>query len=128
MIDIKKFLVEILKDKIDKDIKMSTGRQNEEIPKSIFLKNRSSNDSNRFYSQNYFRQNLSLIINWSEDYTETRKQAMNIYNVLNELNNELYDENTLIVKCEMENDFPLDINSKQIYAQQIDFKLHYAIK
>lgn len=127
MIDIKKFLVDILAEKIDPDIKLATGRQNEEIEKTVFIKNRESNDAYRYYKQDYFRQNCSIIVTWSENYTETREKAYEIFEALQEIKNIEYDEHTMIIKCEMESDFPDDVQSKKIYSQQIDFKIHYVI-
>lgn len=128
MIDIKKFLTDILKDKIDEQISMSTGRQNEEIEKSIFIKNRTTNDRNTYYNQKYFKQNLSMTITWSDNYTETRENAIKVYDILCGINKVLYDENTLIIRCDMDNDYPVDVSSKKIYSQQIDFTIHYCIK
>lgn len=129
MIDIKNFILNILKDNIDPDIKYTTGKQNEDIEKSIFISNKDSDNKNKLYNPTFFTQELSLILNWNDNYTETREVALEIYEFIEDIENVLYDENTLIVRCVMHNDFPSDINSnKKIYSQKIDFQLQYCTK
>lgn len=129
MIDIKKFMLEILKERLDDDIKFQTGRLNEQMKKSIFIENIESDYNNMYYQQKNFKQDLRMTINWSTDYTETRRKALDIYNIVRGISMILYDENTLIVKCKMLSDFPSDVlNDNEIYSQSIEFQIQYAIR
>jgi hypothetical protein len=129
MIDIKKFLLDVLKNQIDADINLSTGRYDDAIEKSILIQNRQTRSKNTSFNQCNFSQNLTLIVNWNNNYTETRENVLKIYEVISNIKNIIYDENTLITKCVMESDFPEDKNNnKQIYTQQFNFKLDYVKK
>lgn len=130
MIDIKKFILEILKNRLNDEIQFQTGKKNNDIEKSIFIENIASDYNNMYYSQTFFKQDLRMTINWSENYTETREQALNIYNIIKSIEKVLYDENTLIVRCKMLTDFPTDNNTSnnKIYSQNIDFQIQYAVR
>ena len=129
MIDIKDFLVNILDEKIDADISLYTGRQDEKEEKSLLISNDTKQDGMKLYNQNYFKQNISVVIRWNGNYTETRHKALEIYNVIKSISKVLYDENTLIVRCLMTDDCPKDANgTDKIYAQKIDFQIQYVTK
>jgi len=129
MIDIKKFMLDVLKERIDDDIKFQTGKRNEEMKKSIYIENIDSNYKNMYFSQNNFKQDLRMTINWSDDYTETRNKALEIYNIVKGINLVLYDENTLIIGCRMLTDFPADmLTDNVIYSQMIEFQIRYCTR
>lgn len=129
MIDIKFFLINILKEKIDADITLYTGRQDEKEEKSILISNDTKQEKMEMYNQTYFKQNISINILWNGNYTQTRNKALEIYNVIKSISKVLYDENTLIVRCKMSDDFPKDSNgTEKIYAQKIDFQIQYITK
>lgn len=128
MIDIKDFLINILKERIDTDITLHTGRQDDKEEKSLFISNSSNQDKTELYNQTYFKQNISMVINWNDNYTETRKKCLEIYKSLKSINKFIIDDNTIIINCEMKDNFPNDYQSKtKIYKQKIDFTIRYMI-
>lgn len=128
MIDIKDFLINILKDRIDTDITLHTGRQDDKEEKSLFISNSSNQDKTELYNQTYFKQNISMVINWNDNYTETRKKCLEIYEALKSINKFIVDDNTIIINCEMKDNFPNDYQSKtKVYKQKIDFTIRYMI-
>ena len=129
MIDIKDFLINILDEKIDADITLHTGRQDDKEEKSLLISNDMKQDNMKLYNQNYFKQNVSVTVLWNGNYTETRHKSLEIYNVIKSISRVLYDENTLIVRCMMSDDFPKDAKgTDKIYAQKIDFQIQYVTK
>lgn len=125
MLDIKDFLLNILKDKLDPGIEFQTGRLDEK-EKSVFITNDVEQVKEKTYNAKYFKQNIAIILHWNDNYTETRKKALEIYKIIKSLSMELCDENTMIIKCKMDDDFPSDYKTKiKIYAQEIDFQVLY---
>lgn len=125
MLDIKDFLLNILKDKLDPGIEFQTGRLDEK-EKSVFITNDVEQVKEKAYNAKYFKQNIAIILHWNDNYTETRKKALEIYKIIKSLSMELCDENTMIIKCKMDDDFPSDYKTKiKIYAQEIDFQVLY---
>jgi hypothetical protein len=126
MIDIKDFLVNILKDRIDSNISLHTGRQDEE--KSLLILNNNNQANFKLYNQNYFKQNIQIVINWNDNYTETRQKALEIYNVISNIDKVEYDEHTMIIDCSMFDDFPQDnTNNSKIYSQRFNFQIRYIV-
>lgn len=129
MIDLEKFLLDILQDKIDDEIQLRTGRRNETLEKRIYINNNTGTDKYELYDQTFFKQDTSLIINWNESYTDTVAKAKDIFDIIKNLNKVIYDDNTLIVRCVMATDTPQDIkNNDKIYAQLINFQIQYVIR
>ena len=125
MLDIKDFLLNILKDKLDPGIEFQTGRLDEK-EKSVFITNDVEQVKEKTYNAKYFKQNIAIILHWNDNYTQTRKKALEIYKIIKSLSMELCDENTMIIKCKMDDDFPSDYKTKiKIYAQEIDFQVLY---
>lgn len=126
MIDIKDFLVNILKDRIDPNISLHTGRQDEE--KSLLILNNNNQPNFKLYNQSYFKQNIQIVINWNDNYTETRQKALEIYNVISNIDKAEYDEHTMIINCLMVDDFPQDnTNNSKIYSQRFNFQIRYIV-
>ena len=130
MIDIKDFLLNVLKENIDDSFtEYAFSDKNQKEEKSLYISNMVDQDNEKLFYPLYYKQNISIVVRWETNYTETRKKATEIYDYIKSISRVLLNEDTLIIRCVMLDKFPIDYRSKtKIYAQEIRFQVQYTTK